>query len=336
LVAGVLSVSTHIGINLQQIRRFNTDCFVSVIDLQSVRVKLTHGFASVTNAAVRHGATLAFNGGGWALWPNPSLPNEYLVIEGRVIQHRSYDGRPCIEITRDNKILFHDRPNLLNAWNIFGFDRFIARHSIFNSRISDRTSSAPRTVYGADIHGNLVVMVCEGRQPDQKGLTFPEIWEVMQEFNVTDCGNADGGNSSAIVLDGQLLNTQYKSEYRRVVHQVLFFADGEPPVEPPTGGTMDRYKLITSVTLRPQPAVSGAGPQIPAGAEFESDSTANGTPIGTQFVKYRNGSVEGWLILGFYGGKEYARKISEGETLPTVEYIEHVKGTERRKFVPEG
>jgi hypothetical protein len=332
---------THIGIAVHRLRRFETDCFIAVIDLQAVRVKLTHGFASVTDAAVRHGATLAFNGGGWGLWSNKSLPNEYLVIEGRVIQDQSFDGRPCMEITKDGQIKFLDRPNLSTAWNVFGFDRFIALHGVFNNRISDRTTAAPRTVYGVNIYGQLVVLVCEGRQSDQRGLTFPECWEVMQEFNATDCGNADGGNSSAIVLDGELLNSQYRSEFRRVVHQVLFFADGEiVPPPPPTGETMStQIKVIVPVKSRKTPSMfevitkgnHAVGHEFTSSATETHEETIEGKK---HLITWRQNDEDKFWYPMVYKGVAYLVEV--GDEPPSDEKVFHVNKGVTRRFIPEG
>jgi hypothetical protein len=333
---------THIGIAVHRIRRHDTDCFIAVIDLQAVRVKLTQGFASVTDAAVRHGATLATNGGGWGLWSNKSLPNEYLVIEGHVIQDQSFDGRPCMEITKDGQIKFLDRPNLLQAYNVFGFDRFIARHGISNSRISDRTSSAPRTIYGVDIHGNLVVLVCEGRQSDQRGLTFPECWEVMREFNVTDCGNADGGNSSAMVLDGDLLNSQYRSEFRRVVHQVLFFADGEI-TPPPTGETMStQFKVIVPVKSRKTPSMfeevtkgnHAVGHEFTSSVTETHEETIEGKK---HLITWRQNDADKFWYPMVYKGVAYLVEVGDEPPAPEAYAYLVDKGVTRKfKEIPEG
>jgi len=251
---------THTGVEVYRLRRFDTSCVVHVIDLQHVKIKIANGFSSVPQRAVSTGASLAFNANGWGLQKgNASLSNEYMMIEGVVIQAKAIDYRPCMNITKDGQIEFLNRPNFTKSYNVIGFDRFIAQNGVYNARINDN-SVAPRTVYGKDRFGSLVFLVCEGRRAGEKGLTFKECWSVMLEFGVTDCGNADGGYSSAAYNDqlGGLLTVSYTTEYRRTVNQVLFFASqlGEVvDVEVPTDEQAGK-KFIVVNTVRPRSAPS--------------------------------------------------------------------------------
>lgn len=230
-------IQTHNGIQYEKIRRFETDCYIHVIDLQKAKMSIYNGFRTVPEAVAEKGAQLGFNAGGWGAEGHKNVANEWLIIEGRIIQMNSFDARPCMHISKSGVIEFLNRPNLSNSWNIIGFDRLIAVNGSWNTRINDNSVN-PRTIYGKTAEGKLFVMVCEGRLPDQKGLTFAECWKVAQEYNVISCGNADGGYSSAVVntsISSLALNKSYLGEVpsRRVVYQVLFHADATGEVPPP-------------------------------------------------------------------------------------------------------
>lgn len=241
-------IQTHAGISYDKTRRFGTDCHVHIIDLTKSKMTILNGFRTVPEAVTQTNASIGFNAGGWGLWTNKSLPNEWLIIEGKIISMQSFDGRPCMHISKTNVIEFLNRPNLSNSWNVIGFDRYIAQGGVYNARINDNSSN-PRTVYGKTTTGKLVVLVCEGRLPDQKGLTFAEVWSVMKEYQVTDCGNADGGYSSAAVNTSQspsLLNKSYLGEVpnRRVVYQVLFTSTPTGVIVEPPPVVNDVVKLL--------------------------------------------------------------------------------------------
>jgi hypothetical protein len=332
-----------VTVQIHKLRRFDTDCYIAVLDAQAVRIKIAYPFDTVTGAAQKHKADLAVNMGGWGLWPNESEPNEYLVIEGVVKQHKSYDSRPCIEITRDNQIKFHERPSLTKCWNVWGFDRFIARHGEFNARIYNKKAVAPRTVYGVDIHGNLVVMVCEGRQADQKGLTFPECWEVMREFNCTDVGNADGGGSSAFVYKGELLNSTYRKEYRRVVSQLLVYFDTNEEVPQSEEPKEFRMKGVLRQGTNNVKSGSTIVAQMMAGDWVFGDLSTTGSDLIGFDHFYRANSSRFNVPAGSKVTVANMTITQENETTPepqpeVEEYIEHVKivgGQEtRRKFGP--
>jgi len=220
-------IMTHSGVMYYKFREYNTTCFLHMVDLNLVKIRLTYPFNTIPNAVIKYEAQLGFNGGGWKrLYPHK--PNEYLIIDGKTINSIAIDNRPCISIDNIGNIKFLTKqPNFNKSINVFGFDRIIAKNGVYNNKITNNNSE-PRTIYGKDSHNNLVILVCEGRSIDQKGLTFKEVWDIMREFEVTDCGNADGGYSSAVVntfFNPPLLNKTYLFENRRVVHQVLFYAN---------------------------------------------------------------------------------------------------------------
>jgi len=309
------SYLTHTGVEVYMIRRFETTCYVHILDLDHAKIKLVNGFSNVTTRAQEMSATLAFNANGWGLQQaSANLSNEYLVIEGVVIQATAIDYRPCMNISKDGIIEFLDHPNFRTAWNVIGFDRYIARSGVYNTAINNNTPD-PRTVYGKDASGCLVILVCEGRQAGEKGLTFKEVWSVMQEFGVTDCGNADGGYSSCAYNEffpGGLMNESYKVEYRRTVMQVLFFANQLGEV-PPTGDpTMDKFfMVITTNNERMTPSMyqvkTRAGSPVNtiikvAGGELTPDTDARSN---AKFVQ----TASGWYQPFSYNGKTFMVEV---------------------------
>lgn len=214
------STQTHPGVNLFRVRRFSTDCYIHVIDMSKMELRIKYGFLPVTGRAIADHAALGFNIGGWGSVV-AGRPNEYVVIDG-LVYNTVVNSMHYLNI-KDTTLDFLYGRLSATAWDVIGFDRFIGRNGVYNIAIDDPNPD-PRTVYGKDTKGNLVIMVCEGRTPTQKGLTFPEVWSVMREFNVTDCGNADGGYSSCAYNDKiGLVNQSYTVEYRPTVTQALFF-----------------------------------------------------------------------------------------------------------------
>src|SRR5689334_8233013 len=98
------TVVTHEGVTLYGERHFETDCFIHVIDLNKAKIKLTYPFSTIPDAVIKYKSQLGFNGGGWGLWTDKSLPNEFLIIEGKVISAKTKDFRPWIHVSKDNKI----------------------------------------------------------------------------------------------------------------------------------------------------------------------------------------------------------------------------------------
>lgn len=226
---------THEGVLYEKDRAFGTDYHVHILDTETVRMKIVHGFNAVPTATHAHGAQLGFNNVGWGSHKKgPGVPNDLLWIGGKAVQHDPIHFRRfySVNVLQSGEVKFDTL--LRKPYNVIGFDRIIGKAGDFNKLVTD-VSRAPRTVYAKDMSGRLVILTCEGRQVNQLGLTFKECWEILRDgYVVTDAGNADGGGSTCAMntaLSDDSLIEYYKEGRRRVVAQTLFYAT---PVSDPS------------------------------------------------------------------------------------------------------
>jgi exopolysaccharide biosynthesis protein len=65
----------------------------------------------------------------------------------------------------------------------------------------------PRTMAGIDRDGRLLLVTVDGRQPGiSEGVTIEEGAHLMRELGAVDAMNLDGGGSTAMAVDGMLVN----------------------------------------------------------------------------------------------------------------------------------
>jgi hypothetical protein len=64
----------------------------------------------------------------------------------------------------------------------------------------------PRTAAGVTADGDLLLLVVDGRQEVSRGVSLVELAQMMQNLGAVEAVNLDGGGSSAMVVDGHLLN----------------------------------------------------------------------------------------------------------------------------------
>lgn len=81
---------------------------------------------------------------------------------------------------------------------------------------------APRTAIGIDDFGNLILVVVDGRQALSKGLTMLELADLMDSIGAKHAMNLDGGGSSTLFLDGQVVNKPSDGQERKVSNAILF------------------------------------------------------------------------------------------------------------------
>lgn len=65
----------------------------------------------------------------------------------------------------------------------------------------------PRTAIGQRADGAVLLLVIDGRQSSSLGASYADIAEVMLEFGAVNAANLDGGSSSVMYYEGELLNS---------------------------------------------------------------------------------------------------------------------------------
>ena len=79
----------------------------------------------------------------------------------------------------------------------------------------------PRTAAGRTAGGQLILMVVDGRQPQSRGVDLEELARLMRSAGAVDALNLDGGGSSALVVNGVLLNRPAGGTTEREVMSAL-------------------------------------------------------------------------------------------------------------------
>jgi exopolysaccharide biosynthesis protein len=72
---------------------------------------------------------------------------------------------------------------------------------------SFRTDRHPRTVVGVDGEGRVHLIAVDGRNPAVSvGMSFPELQRLCLALGLRDALNLDGGGSTTLVVNGQVVN----------------------------------------------------------------------------------------------------------------------------------
>ncbi len=82
----------------------------------------------------------------------------------------------------------------------------------------------PRTAAGVRADGTLVFVTVDGRQPETSvGMSIPELTDLMLELGCVSAMNLDGGGSTTMVVNGQVVNSPSGSSPRRNADAILLF-----------------------------------------------------------------------------------------------------------------
>lgn len=97
----------------------------------------------------------------------------------------------------------------------------------FGSGIGAPDSRQPRTAVGSTADGRILLVVAEGRAAASRGLTLPELTELMGQLGAVDALNLDGGGSSVLVLGGRRVTALPDGARERPVATALLLAPAE-------------------------------------------------------------------------------------------------------------
>lgn len=75
-----------------------------------------------------------------------------------------------------------------------------------SDEVGKAMASNPRTAIGIVDDSTYVFVVSDGRTSESQGLSLKQLAEFMKELNVTTAYNLDGGGSSSMYFNGQIIN----------------------------------------------------------------------------------------------------------------------------------
>lgn len=115
------------------------------------------------------------------------------------------------------------------AWQVLSFGPALLKDGEIaveeNTEVDQAKTSNPRTAIGQISELHYIVIVSDGRTDESEGLTLYELAELFQEEGCTVAYNLDGGGSSTMVFNGEIINkpTTGKTISERSVSDIVYF-----------------------------------------------------------------------------------------------------------------
>ena len=210
------------AISIETYERNSTQIHVATVTIKgdaSIKTALadeTYGRnvkAKTSTTAQSVNAVLAVNGDYYG-----ARDAGYVIRNGQLLRSDSQDANQedlviyqdgSFEIIREGDITAQE---LLNkgAVQVLSFGPALIENSQVAVDSTDEVGKAmasnPRTAIGIIDDKHYVLVVSDGRTDESKGLSLKELADFMKELKVTTAYNLDGGGSSTMYFNGQIIN----------------------------------------------------------------------------------------------------------------------------------
>lgn len=235
----VLSNGTIIGtyendealITIYQIRASNSDVFVADVVVKDAHTILsglayntfggTNVVQKVSTMATEHDAIFAVNA------DYASHYDSGYVIRNGMILRNSTSYRNAIALYEDGTVSsFAESSVSINdvlnagAWQLWSFGPVIIKDGVSVASVNDGLDrdavNNPRTAFGY-VSANHFMFVCvDGRTTQSHGVDIEELAGIMMSLNCVQAYNFDGGGSSTMYFNGEIINHPSEGSERAV------------------------------------------------------------------------------------------------------------------------
>lgn len=214
---------SNVNINITTVRKNNTTVYVADVKLSdSSYLKTALAYDSfgtnVTEAtssmAGNNNAILAVNGDYYG-----ADRSGYVIKNGVIYRNtvRSDSEYPDLAVYKDGsfKIIYETEvtaEELLadGVVNLFAFGPSLVENGEIsvdqNTEVRQAMTKNPRTAIGIVDKNHYILVVSDGRTTESEGLSLYELAEVLKEYGATTAYNLDGGGSSTMYFNGNIVN----------------------------------------------------------------------------------------------------------------------------------
>ena len=210
-----------ITIKLTEYNEYNTKIYVADVQIKDVSLLKTafanssYGkniTAKTSEIASSVNAILAINGDYYGV-----QEKGYVLKNGVIYRNTKVDNKEDLVIYKDGSFRIINESNvsledLLNdgAYNVLSFGPSLMKNNEItvskNQEVGKAMSSNPRTAIGITEDNHYIFVVSDGRTSESKGLSLYELATFMKSIDCNTAYNLDGGGSSTMYFNGNVIN----------------------------------------------------------------------------------------------------------------------------------
>lgn len=138
------------------------------------------------------------------------------------------EAKKLLALTPGTPMRLHWTLGWPNVFDAVGGDPILLRDGAPTS-ICTSCARAPRTGLGVTAAGRILLVVIDGRQSRwSRGATLGELRTILSDLGAVDALNLDGGGSSEMVVEGEVVNRPSDGHERRITNAILILPGPDP------------------------------------------------------------------------------------------------------------
>lgn len=210
----------NIAITIQEKEEYNTQVYIVDIELSDLSLlktalaEDTYGRnvkETTSSMAERVSAILAINGDYYGF-----RNKGYVLRNGTLYRAISNSAQDLViknngefTIIQEDEVAAEEL--LADAWQVFSFGPALLEAGEIaveeNTEVGQAKTSNPRTAIGMVSPLHYIIIVSDGRTEESEGLTLYQLAAIFQEEGCETAYNLDGGGSSTLWFNGEIINT---------------------------------------------------------------------------------------------------------------------------------
>ena len=185
---------------------------------------------TTSDMAEENNAVLAINGDYYG-----ARQSGYVIRNGVVYRNQGSNGEDMV-ISKDGSLSFISESDTTTdsllqkqAWQVLSFGPVLVENGEVavseNDEVGMAMASNPRTAIGTVAKNHYLFVVSDGRTSESAGLSLYELANFMKSLGATNVYNLDGGGSSTMVFQGEVVNnptTNGNKISERAVSDILY------------------------------------------------------------------------------------------------------------------
>ncbi len=166
----------------------------------------------LSDVANSEGVVAAWNGGGFVDVNGAGgggMPEGVVIKDGKLLSNYVSYYPTVIGFDEDHKLIVGNMngSQALKAGVVeaVSFGPVLVKNGV----IAPSTAGGlnPRTAIGQREDGAIIVVAIDGRQPHSLGATYTDVAEIMYSYGAVNAANLDGGSSSMLFYEGEMINS---------------------------------------------------------------------------------------------------------------------------------